>query len=127
MIMLFVISAHLTMASLVREWHPLKFLLLSLYLKSGNLWYEYYLETRGNRQVSVKEITRTRQRAYAHMSEMDHIVSQHAAITGTVALFCGSWIAYCVLCGFAWMGVKLQTLALKEAKNERIRQEKLRA
>lgn len=127
MILLFAVSAHLTMVSLFREWHPLKFLLLSLYLKSGNLWYEHYLETRNNRHASVKEITRTRKRSYDHMSEMDHVVSQHASITGDVALLCGSWIAYSAICAFAWMGVKFQTIALKDARNARIRQENLRA
>lgn len=127
MIVLFVVSAHLTLASLFDEMPRLNYWLLEEYGKLANGWYELYLETRDDRSCSPKRIDDVRQNATKYLHELDDFVGIHASLTRKRNLFLGSWLTYATVCLTIHISQKKVAMRLRRNRNARLRRENLRA
>lgn len=127
MIVLMVASAHLTLASLFDEMPKLNLWLLEEYGKLANGWYEYYLEIKGDRTQSPKNIEKIRQATTSYLTEFDEIAGMHASLTRKRNLFLGSWLTYVTICVTIRLSQKKVAAALRRNRNARIRRENMRA
>lgn len=127
MIVLFVASVHLTLASMFNEVPRLKLWLLEEYGKLANGWYELYLETKGDRSCSPKRIDDVRQNTTKYLHELDDFVGIHASLTRRRNLFLGSWLTYATVCLTIHISQRKVAMRLRRNRNARLRRENLRA
>ena len=127
MIVLFVASAHFTIASMFNEIPRLNLWLLAEYGKLANGWYELYLETKSDRSQSPKKIEKVRQETISYLRELDEITGMHSSLTRKRNLYLGSWLTYATICLTIHFSQRKVTARLRRNRNARIRRENLRA